>query len=875
MKLQGSGRRKRAALRQFLPVRGITIVSQTGILALPPTEVTVERVGWKAFGQCCLPAEWVPPFFLVNSSIGDTERAPANAGAQISECLRALDLRGSLVHVRSSGTSETIEQRGRLISETCPATEVLPTIARLSEQLPPGERANVHWVVQKYVKPLRRGHPSNERRVSREPRDFVAEFELHGEQAGYTAPVAVRHWRDGDVVTDFDLSCSSEPAITLKLKAVALWASGLGNRMLFEWVWSGDRVWVVQADPARPRNGLDPAKLRPEAVPEISPKSLQVFRIAGPNEFNRYGKLRNAQTYTELGYHMPTFYVMDNANVMQQILSGESPPSLEHDLKELTRRPLIIRTDGVSIPKVLREMLPRSEGLGTLPDAKHWLLKKFPSDARKSGIASFPMCLIAHHFIPSVSAAWARAEPGSNVVRIESLWGVPEGLYWHSHDTYEVDPNKRSVRKRLRFKGTFLAPDSKGRWVHCQPAEPHDWGQSVRRKDWLIEIARTTKKVAVREKRPVSLMWFVDNDPRASPHRVLPWYHTESAIGAPKAAPRHKLTTASDFKIETSSDWEQLKEVSKTGRIIERIRLEPRDPELVRNPDFARELAKLAAVNNIVIELAGGVLSHAYFILQRHGARVECVDLFGAEEEEVEYNKLVRDKIPEMIKRKGEAVDVVRLTGEALLAALREKLVEESFEALDARSAEELLSELADVKEVIDGICLALGVQPKRVDIGQKEKRKRRGGFQKGVMLRRTSSPHSLSGKSHPPQSLTLTKKLGAPPVIHQPSEMPKTRRYRRPDLRSVDQHPEGLLTFETELSKLNRDEQAAVFEIAIGKDEKRAVKLSVQISRHRSSLRNQIRVRLEPSQLSMKLAPDSQMQLGFEADTPAKKPRK
>ena len=64
-----------------------------------------------------------------------------------------------------------------------------------------------------------------------------------------------------------------------------------------------------------------------------------------------------------------------------------------------------------------------------------------------------------------MASAWAGAEPGKRWVRIEALWGIPESLYWHSHDTFEVDTEKADlasgydkefeypIRHRERFKG--------------------------------------------------------------------------------------------------------------------------------------------------------------------------------------------------------------------------------------------------------------------------------------------------------------------------------------------------------------------------------------------------------------------------------------
>jgi len=54
---------------------------------------------------------------------------------------------------------------------------------------------------------------------------------------------------------------------------------------------------------------------------------------------------------------------------------------------------------------------------------------------------------------------------------------------------------------------------------------------------------------------------------------------------------------ARDFKLQSISDWEKLKEQPAAGKRVERVVVEPTDCDLIRNPDFARELANFASSN--------------------------------------------------------------------------------------------------------------------------------------------------------------------------------------------------------------------------------------------------------------------------------------
>jgi predicted house-cleaning noncanonical NTP pyrophosphatase (MazG superfamily) len=99
------------------------------------------------------------------------------------------------------------------------------------------------------------------------------------------------------------------------------------------------------------------------------------------------------------------------------------------------------------------------------------------------------------------------------------------------------------------------------------------------------------------------------------------------------------------------------------------------------------------------------------------------------------YDKLVRDRIPEIIEATGQRCTIDVLHGPAYLQALLSKLIEEAQEAA-AASRQERAAELADVLEVVEAIMRAEDLDPVDVRQLQAEKREQRGGFQKGLWLK-------------------------------------------------------------------------------------------------------------------------------------------
>lgn len=99
-----------------------------------------------------------------------------------------------------------------------------------------------------------------------------------------------------------------------------------------------------------------------------------------------------------------------------------------------------------------------------------------------------------------------------------------------------------------------------------------------------------------------------------------------------------------------------------------------------------------------------------------------------------EHHKLVRDRIPEIVRRAGATCAVETLGEEEYRRALREKLVEEAAEAA-AADPRHLPTELADLCEVLDALLGSYGIARERVLAEQERRRAERGGFARRIRL--------------------------------------------------------------------------------------------------------------------------------------------
>lgn len=111
--------------------------------------------------------------------------------------------------------------------------------------------------------------------------------------------------------------------------------------------------------------------------------------------------------------------------------------------------------------------------------------------------------------------------------------------------------------------------------------------------------------------------------------------------------------------------------------------------------------------------------------VEREGKTMPRFEYVGAE-------KLVRDRIPELIRAEGCVPDVRVADQQEYRERIKEKLREETEEFCQSHSAEEL----ADILEVVAAASAAFGLSPQEIERVMEEKRGKKGGFDQKIILK-------------------------------------------------------------------------------------------------------------------------------------------
>lgn len=867
------------------PLDGIWLVTQAGARWLEPLEISPQVVGAKAFGLITIPRVWTLPFFVIASDLfGIAKQSKGDpssvlTGAFLESLFDVAKKTGiqteDRVLLRSSAVTENVEEKGKFWSEIGPLNNIAQIVRTCCVHLtqdPETARSTICFIVQKHANPLRlRGHLSNERRLAKETRDWVYELEDVVDGKLDEGQIAIRPWREGKFGKTIPLVCQYEVSVARTLREPARWAYSQAVRIHFEWVWDGEQLYLVQADPTPTITGSNPRELVASIPTPLPDLNLRAFRPVTAKDGKKFPKVQNVLIYGELGIPTATLFILDDPDILKELATGVVPKNLLHDLALLTKRSLVLRTDLSTDNLESKQMLPRSDEVRSVEQAAAHLTTTLQK-TKDSGCSISQLAVLAHHFIPAVTSAWSYAEPRLRKVLIEALWGIPEGLYYYSHDTFEVDTlranpkqivreeqEKFSIVRRHRYKHHFVAPTSAGEWRTHVVAEPFDWRPSISQDKWIKQIGYQSRLIADYMGQPVNIMWFVDLAATTGLPKVLPWYH-ELASEKPKirrGVGRKKFVTDRDQYIETANDIEKFERSAHERHLpVKRIRIRPRDAKLLREKEFPKQIGELAKKLNAVIVLEGGLLSHAYYILRRTGAQVETVDNFVGDDDIRDYEKLVRDLIPKQIAGYGEKVTVTRLKGDELIRALRTKLVEEAIEALDASGYDSLIEELADVLEVIDSLRERVKLKKTDLESKQQKKRQTKGSFVEGYVLLETRNPSITEDfeRSEEKQLLGEVDERESGITEVKPTRSVSDILQRSIDRRQQGEATESMLTVEVPLVADKWEATTGELPVSDGLGTTLRVRSRIVGKRNGSVLRLELSVITTPSQLPLPL---------------------
>lgn len=98
-------------------------------------------------------------------------------------------------------------------------------------------------------------------------------------------------------------------------------------------------------------------------------------------------------------------------------------------------------------------------------------------------------------------------------------------------------------------------------------------------------------------------------------------------------------------------------------------------------------------------------------------------------------NKLTRDKTEERFIQKNIRGQFRHIKGDEYLKALKEKLHEEVAEIMESQSPYELMTEIADVQDVLDALLKANNISQDALDTYRSTLHQERGTFETGLYL--------------------------------------------------------------------------------------------------------------------------------------------
>lgn len=708
-----------------------------------------------------IPRAWRPPFIVLTTDVYarwiasqvDLKDIVA-AVEQASRGWRSEWPRGLIL--RSSADNETLEDRGANTSVKLAADFDVPqleeALARIFDSFSRRAAADrLAIVVQPLAKEGPMGHLSNERRISKTINQWRWEKLSPDIDEG-------RLNSQRDKAPDLHAPLVTQPKFLVRaFGRVGRWITNLRRGPAhLEWIHDGHTLWLLQIDfeHEQPDDGIDPVVLLRDSDNLPSGKlppgsSLTLVDLDPRGSPTPWRKIENVRRFAAIRHQpFPPLAAISGDCLLDALANGRG--ALEADLRAFAHERVVCRTD-CKADDVSRENLPRTYTVSSTLAVDH--MAEFLGRMAETGTSANDVCFLAHKFVPAQSGAWASADPGSSVVRVDALWGVPDGLQYLPHDTFDVDVQRKTLlAERLRYKPRFIQEWQDGTWRELKVRRTLGRARSLPTSD-AVEIAIVSHEIARQAERPLLVMWFSVIPLELGIGRNLPWF------SMPPNAARSLLsgTVSPRWPRKVLRTREDVNVASVTGVARQVLVLDP-ELALFRDESFLKEVAQLAKRDNCPVQLAGSTLAHAHYQLEKAGVSVVPADgpVRSRARGRRSFAKLVRNDMPAQIADRGEIVLQSRLPRSEMRKALAAKLLEEVQELLAATDPDDVKGELVDLLEVIRAMAGVTGVAWSEVEIAATEKREKRGGFEDGTVLVGTEWPASGRTTHRTPQMITL-----------------------------------------------------------------------------------------------------------------------
>ncbi|KQM14849.1 nucleoside triphosphate pyrophosphohydrolase [Novosphingobium sp. Leaf2] len=700
--------------------------------------------GVKGASSLAIPRAWTPPFALIPAALASTA---ADTDGWLDKILltKLGEIAGpqKRLLIRSSVVGESIWDRGTF--ETC-GLEVDDDSTIFGGQLVEaigkvlastgGRETGV--MIHRHIRPTAQGEFGNLQRISK-TRDH---WEIAVREAdGLTLRQRVNSQRDQAKEPEAPLAIRSGLARERLFGGIGAWLNnellrGRSQRLNCEWITDNNAYYLVQIDEEdEDLSGVNPFQVRIPPAVRPAANSGAYFRLAEGEALRAWDKLEVLEQLWEPdAFHKPTLFYAP-LSALPTRLTQSVEKRLENDFRTLIGKSGIVVRTSVSAGANKITNLPRSECLDPITAAR-WVIKHARELRRANPDTQF--AFVAHRFVASRSSAWARAEPASPVVEINSLWGLPDALQYCPYDIWEVHVPTGHATDYPEYKSDMLISQPDGGWEYVRVKNELARSNSILSAE-AKDIALRSAQIAERLGRACHIMWFVGCLDTDGTTFNVPWYWTEAHDADHDPA---KNPDRNSYRVFTVSDRRTLQQfVSWKGpRTKQALALRPNDLNLMRDNSFIEAVGAAAHTAQVPIILSGSTLAHAFYQLRKIG----CSVVTPTEKDHsrvrraANLGKLVRDKIPNRIAQRHEMQIARQISGNIRKGFLISKLIEEALEVREASNDAQTREELADLFEVFRAIAKAEGVSLEAVEQAADEKKRKAGGFEEGHILLQT-----------------------------------------------------------------------------------------------------------------------------------------